>query len=145
MCIVVESWEGRGTQILLDPSGSEFGETEGIIGASTTSLELAGIFLTSGPEADLKLGFTDSSLIRPELDMFNNERDAFMKMKDDLLKDENLVGKFVAVYKGEIVGVDQDNRKLAKRVYEKYGYVPIYIDKLEEKEKILRMPSPRFR
>jgi hypothetical protein len=88
---------------------------------------------------------------KPELfggditDIFKRERDAFMKMKEDLLRDERYRGKFVAVYGGNPVDSDENNRELAKRVYKKYGYIPIYIDKVEKKEEIIEIPSPELR
>lgn len=78
----------------------------------------------------------------PELDIFLRQREAFMKMKNDLLKDSTYVGKFVAVYREEVVDFDEDNRKLARRVYDKFGYVPIYIGKVQQERSVGEMSSP---
>ncbi|KPV61753.1 MAG: hypothetical protein AOA66_1723 [Candidatus Bathyarchaeota archaeon BA2] len=78
----------------------------------------------------------------PELEAFERERQAFLRMKDSLLGNPEYRRKFVAIYKGEIVGQDEDNRELARRVYSRYGYVPIYIGKIERERRVIEMPSP---
>jgi len=62
------------------------------------------------------------------------ERKAFLKIKDKLAKDPQYSGKYVAIFKGAIVGCDEDKRRLAENVYKKYGYVPIYIDKVAQEK-----------
>ena len=63
-------------------------------------------------------------------------------MEKDLLEDYK--GKFVAVFKGKVVGSDESIQKLAKKVYKKYGYIPLYVQKVGERRSI-RMPSPRIK
>ena len=82
-------------------------------------------------------------LSREELiDRIKKEKLAFEAMKDDLLLNEELKGKFVAVFKGEIVDFDKDERKLVKRIFEKYGYAPIYIQKVEKEIPVEEIPTP---
>lgn len=69
------------------------------------------------------------------------QREIFMRNLRHLLKTEYR-GEFIAMLKGEIIDHDKNNRELAKRVYKEYGYVPIYIDKVERKREVVRMPSP---
>jgi len=74
--------------------------------------------------------------------VIKRERQAFEEMKDNLLKDEKLLGKFVAIFKEGVVDFDEDEEKLVKRMYKKYGYSPMYIQKVEEKEAVEEIPSP---
>jgi len=71
------------------------------------------------------------------------ERDAFLRLKPKLL--EQYEGKWVAILNGAIVDFGENNSELARRVYQKYGYRPIYIDKVERKPKIFKVPSPKVK
>ena len=73
------------------------------------------------------------------------EYEAFHKMKERLVKDEKYRDKWVAIFYGKLIDFDEDGSALAKRVYEKYGYETILIERVVEKEKPLRFPSPKFR
>ena len=73
------------------------------------------------------------------------EYKAFLEMREKLLEDERYEGKWVAILDGELIDCDEDGSVLAKRVYEKHGYRPILIERIIEKERPLRFPSPRFR
>jgi len=77
-----------------------------------------------------------------KLETFEREKQAFLEVKDSLLDNPEFRGKFVAIYEGNIVDQDEDNRELAKRVYRRHGYVPIYIGKIERERRIIEMPSP---
>lgn len=68
------------------------------------------------------------------------EREAFHRLRDQLLKTHK--GQFVAVLDGQVVDSDVDNCELALRVYSKFGYVPIYIQRVEEKPTVYDIPSP---
>ncbi len=74
--------------------------------------------------------------------VFLAEAEAFRKMKPELLREEKYRGRFVAIHGGQVVDVDKSQRVLATRVYKRYGYLPIYMDRLEEPERILEAPSP---
>lgn len=78
----------------------------------------------------------------PELDLFEQERETFLRIKDDLLEQGRYLDEFVAIHNGEIVGHDRDVVALARRVYAEYGYVPIYIDKVERDREVIELPSP---
>ena len=73
------------------------------------------------------------------------ERKAFLKIKDKLARDPQYCGKYVAIFKGAIVGCDDDKGRLAENVYKKYGYVPIYIDKVAPGERVVEAPSPELK
>jgi len=79
--------------------------------------------------------------LEKELKQINVEKQAFERMNRLGLL-EKYEGKYVAILGEKIVDVDEDKRKLAKRVYGKYGYRPIYIEKVGEKKPV-RLPAPR--
>ena len=72
------------------------------------------------------------------------EREAFLKIRDKLMQDPNYNGKYIAILQGAIVGCDEEKGRLAETVYRKYGYVPIYIDKVASDERHLEIPSPEL-
>jgi hypothetical protein len=65
------------------------------------------------------------------------EREAFLKIRDKLVQNPNYNGKYVAILQGAIVGCDEEKERLAENVYRKYGYIPIYIDKVAPDERRL--------
>ncbi len=75
-------------------------------------------------------------------EIFEKERASFFKLKKKLIGDPNYSDKYVAVVGGKIVDTDRDKIPLAKRVYGKHGYIPMYIGKVTETETILEYPSP---
>ena len=80
---------------------------------------------------------------RPKYEeIFEKERASFLKLKKKLIGDPNYSDKYVAVVGGKIVDTDRDKIPLAKRVYSKHGYVPMYIGKVTETERTLEYPSP---
>ena len=70
---------------------------------------------------------------------FERERAAFERLKPELLKTHR--GKFVAVVNEQVVDVDTDRVKLVLRVYDRFGYRPIYVQLVEEHPPRLRLPS----
>jgi len=72
------------------------------------------------------------------------EREAFLKIREKLIQDPRYTGKYVAVFQGAVVGCDEKKERLAETVYKKYGYVPIYIDKLAPGERHVEIPSPEL-
>jgi hypothetical protein len=69
----------------------------------------------------------------PDLGTGNEEweenRRAFWRMHSELLA-KGYEGKWVAVYQGKVVDADEEERVLLKRVREKFGYVPVYIQRV---------------
>jgi len=87
-------------------------------------------------------GFTgDAQQLRYILRV-EEEREIYLKFRERLLQDPSYGGKYVAIFQGNIVGCDSDRGKLVKRVYEEYGYVPIYVDKVALGERRVEVPSP---
>ena len=72
------------------------------------------------------------------------EREAFNKARGKLVEDPNYRGKHVAFFRGSLVACDEDKGKLARNVYEKYGYVPVYIDLVAADERRIEVPSPEL-
>lgn len=72
------------------------------------------------------------------------EREAFLKIRDKLIRDPLYTGKYIAVFQGAVVGFDEEKERLAETVYGKYGYVPIYIDKVAPSERRVEIPSPEL-
>lgn len=64
------------------------------------------------------------------------------KKRSDFLRNPDFRGKFVAILEEEIIDLDEDEKSLLRRVYQTYGYVPVYIQKVEEEETIEEVPSP---
>ena len=60
------------------------------------------------------------------------------------MSSDNYRGKFVAVLNGSVVDYDDNKVELAKKVYNKHGYVPIYIGKVEKKTRVVEIPSPEI-
>jgi hypothetical protein len=56
---------------------------------------------------------------------FAYERQAFWAMHAQLLS--MYEGKYVAVLNGQVVDSDVDERALVQRVYQKFGYQPMYV------------------
>jgi antitoxin (DNA-binding transcriptional repressor) of toxin-antitoxin stability system len=70
---------------------------------------------------------------------FERERAAFERLKPELLKTHR--GKFVAVVNEQVVDVGTDRVKLVLRVYDRFGYRPIYVQLVEEHLPRWRLPS----
>ena len=75
-------------------------------------------------------------------DSFKRERKAYLSMKQKLL-DEGHSGKFAAFYQGRLVAIDNDETRLIARVREKLGPIRALIQKIQEKEPVVRLPRVR--
>ncbi len=74
------------------------------------------------------------------LDPLAAEIAAFERMKSELLQMHP--SEFVAIYQEQIVGFDQDEMNLIRRVYEQFGSVPCYVEKIvPETPRKVRMSS----
>jgi len=72
-----------------------------------------------------------------------SDAEFFESLKSDLLGRPDLDGKFVAVYHRQLVGSDQDELVLFKRMTARYGDVPFFIGRVERRPRVKRVPSPR--
>jgi hypothetical protein len=77
-------------------------------------------------------------------DGFEKEKLAFERLKQNCLRDKRFKGKFIAVLNGKIVDCDEDDRRLAKRVYDRHGYRTIFIGKVTEVQRTVEFPSPEL-
>lgn len=77
---------------------------------------------------------------RTQLQKFERERAAYLRLKPQLLQTHR--GQFVAIHEGQVVDADQNNRELTRRVIERYGNEPIYIQLVAEELRSFEIPSP---
>ena len=77
--------------------------------------------------------------VLPE-DALAAEQRAFRRKYAQLL--DRYENKYVALYKKRVVGVGNDDEKLALRMHDKLGDVPFYIAKVEKEPTIYELPSP---
>jgi hypothetical protein len=69
---------------------------------------------------------------------FEREREAFERLKPTLLKTH--AGKCVAVLNGEVVEMGDDKMAVLKRVYDRFGYVPVYVQQVESSPRVYAFP-----
>lgn len=75
-----------------------------------------------------------------QLQKFEREKEAYLHLKPQLLQTHR--GHFVAIHEGKVVDTDQDKRELVRRVVERYGNKPIYIQLVAEELRSFEIPSP---
>ena len=71
-------------------------------------------------------------------DAFEQERAAFERMKPELLRTHR--GQVVAVYQGQVVRVGTGVAETLDAVYDEFGYVPCYVQRVEETARVYRLP-----
>ncbi len=69
------------------------------------------------------------------------DRAAFLRLKDELFRTHP--GQYVGFRDGEFIDSDSDWTTLVERIYERFGYVPICVKKVEAQEPIYRISGPR--
>jgi len=76
---------------------------------------------------------------------FRREVEAFERMKPELLRQYR--NRVVAIYNGQVVEVGNENESVADvamRVYERLGYIPVYVHRVEETPRVYKIPSPQI-
>ena len=76
---------------------------------------------------------------------FRREVEAFERMKPELLRQYR--NRAVAIYNGQVVEVGSENESVADvamRVYERLGYIPVYVYRVEETPRVYKISSPRI-
>ncbi len=76
---------------------------------------------------------------------FQREIAAFERMKPELLRQHP--GRVVAIYKGTVIEIGSENESVADvalRLYERMGYLPIYVQRVEETLRVYKISSPRI-
>ena len=71
------------------------------------------------------------------------EREMYERNKEHYLS--NYEGKYIALLSGVVLDSDKDFSNLAKRVFEKNGYKPIYMPLVTREEKEYKIASPKFK
>ncbi|MFQ5814493.1 MAG: type II toxin-antitoxin system Phd/YefM family antitoxin [Anaerolineae bacterium] len=77
-----------------------------------------------------------------QLQKFEQERAAYLRLKPQLLQTHR--GQFVAIHESKVVDTDEENRELVKRVIERYGNEPVYIQLVAEELRTFEIPSPEI-
>jgi hypothetical protein len=73
---------------------------------------------------------------RAKNEQFLRDKQAFWAMRTELL--QRYEGQYVAIYQGKVVDNDQDKVALALRVYQTYGYVPIFVHQVSRQKPVTR-------
>ena len=73
---------------------------------------------------------------------FEAEKAAFERLEPDLMA--NYKGQYVAIRGGRLVASDADKITLISRVYETFGYGPMYVHKVGEPLRVAKIMSPRI-
>lgn len=74
--------------------------------------------------------------------IFDRNKNSFVKFKEKLLHEKAYVNKFIAIIDGKIVDSDYDRSALAERVYTKRGYVQLFIGQVTKQKRYRELPSP---
>jgi hypothetical protein len=78
-----------------------------------------------------------------ERDKIRAEVEAFRAMHPDLVKQYS--GKYVALYKGQLVDHDEDFQALHHRIRQRFGRQPVLLRQVtSEPERVLVIRSPRL-
>ena len=73
-----------------------------------------------------------------QMEAFEQEQAAFERMKPELLRAHR--GKVVAIYQGQVVEVGTDIGETLDAVYDRLGYVPCYVQRVEETPHVYKFP-----
>ena len=71
-----------------------------------------------------------------QMEAFEREKATFERMKPELLRTHP--GKVVAIYQGQVVQVGTDIAETLDAVYEQFGYVPCYVQRVEETPRVYK-------
>jgi hypothetical protein len=74
-------------------------------------------------------------------DKWHRESQAFYRSLPDLLRTHR--GQHVAIHEGRVVESGSNKLEVARRAYDRFGYIPIFVSRVEEQPRPpLRVPSP---
>jgi hypothetical protein len=76
---------------------------------------------------------------------FRREVEAFERMKPELLRQYR--NRVVAIYNSQVIEVGNENESVADvamRVYGRLGYIPVYVQRVEETPRVYKISSPRI-
>jgi len=75
---------------------------------------------------------------RKDLEAFERELEAFERLKPELLRTHR--GQCVAILNGQVVESGSDKIEVLDRVYERFGYRPAYVQWVEERPRVYKVP-----
>jgi hypothetical protein len=75
-------------------------------------------------------------------DEFSREREGFNRLKPDLMRTHR--GKYVAVYRGEVVAIADSSTEAALQAYAEVGYVTLYVGLVDEQLPVAHIASPQL-
>lgn len=73
-----------------------------------------------------------------DTEAFERERAAYERLKPQLLRTHR--GQCVAILNGEVVEIGDDKMDVLGRVYERFGYVPVFVQRVEEQPRVYKFP-----
>jgi hypothetical protein len=78
----------------------------------------------------------------PQIKKWKTEQAAFRRLLPDLLRTQ--IGEFVAIHEGQVVESGVDKIEVARRAYERFGYIPIFVSQvIAGSPEPIRVPSTR--
>ncbi len=81
-------------------------------------------------------------LAAPVDDKWRREQRAFRQLLPELLRSHP--DAFVAIHEGRVVESGTDKLEVARRAYDRFGYVPIFVSRvIAGAPEPIRIPSPR--
>ncbi len=81
-------------------------------------------------------------LSAPLDDKWKREKEAFRQLLPELLRTH--LDEYVAIHEGRVVESGVDKLEVARRAYERFGYIPILVSRvIAGPSAPVRIPSPR--
>jgi PHD/YefM family antitoxin component YafN of YafNO toxin-antitoxin module len=77
-----------------------------------------------------------------DLEALEREREAYERLEPELLS--LYKGQYVAIREGQVIDSDPDEMTLVQRVYEEFGYGPMYVREVGAPLPVRRIGSPRI-
>jgi hypothetical protein len=72
---------------------------------------------------------------------WEREYKVFQELLPELLKTHK--GQYVAIHEGKVVDSGDDQIVVAKRVWQRFGYVALHVGLVTDRPSLERIPSPR--
>lgn len=81
--------------------------------------------------------------VDPVLDDWEEQVEYFDSVRMELVKDEAMLGKYVAVKNRKVIDSDDDEAALLKRIDSQFPNDVVLIEKVALAERVVNLPSPR--
>ncbi len=72
------------------------------------------------------------------------DKDIFKELLPQLISQPKYAGKFIAIIKGQIEGVDTEKIGLVKKMYGKFGNIKMYVGKVSSEDRVRIIDSPEI-